>query len=421
VGDASDRIVIGPDGSVRATTRALERTLRKSAGTYQLAVDTAGAMVLRRVLDEEESLPAGTPRLRMAGEILSKMTMLEVINVIASAAWVGELRVESAIDGTTRTMLLDQGSIKYATSDHIDDRLGEVLFGQGIVDRKTLEGLLAEQSYDKRLGQLVVEKGILEQDQLFGVLTKQVEQIVYGSLLVADGMYSFCTVDESAPPPSLTVHISVQGLLMEGVQRIDEMALFRERVPNSNMCPQLREDRPERKLDDNAQRVLALCDGARTIEDIARETALGEFLTTKSIYHLISAKQVELHQAASVDPEDVRKLVRAFNSVLRDIFMAVATYGGIDRTRKTLSAWIQGSGYAPYFGAEVAEDGAIDMELVVSAIGNAKTEHPTEALHQALHELVAFALFSATTALPRDQELILARDVNRRLGAIKLG
>ncbi len=419
MGDVSDRIVIRPDGLVRPTTRGVERTLRSRAGTYQLVVDTAGALVFRRVLGEDETMPAGTPRMRMVGEILNKMTMLEVINVIASAGWVGDLKVEAA-DGTTRSMLLESGIIKHATSDHQDDLLGEVLYVQGIVSRETLDELLSEMSFDKRLGELVVEREILDQEQLFSVLQKQVEQIVYGMLLVDDGIYSFCTVDESAQPASLTVHIPVQGLLMEGVQRIDEMALFRERVPNSKMAPKLKSDRPERDLDDNAKKVLEFCDGARTIEDIARETALGEFLTTKSIYHLIQAKQIELHQGATVDPDDVRALVRAFNSVLRDIFMAVATYGGIDRTRKTLSAWIQGSGYAPYFGSEVAEDGAIEVELVVNALDNIQAEHPLEALHQALHELVAFALFSATTALPRDQELVLARDVNRRLKAIRM-
>ncbi len=60
------------------------------------------------------------------------------------------------------------------------------------------------------------------------------------------------------------------------------------------------------------------------------------------------------------------------------------------------------------------------MELVVNALDDIQAEHPLEALHQALHELVAFALFSATTALPRDQELVLARDVNQRLKAIRI-
>ena len=49
-----------------------------------------------------------------------------------------------------------------------------------------------------------------------------------------------------------------------------------------------------------------------------------------------------------------------------------------------------------------------------------EADNPMEALHQALHELAAFALFAATTTLPRDQELALSRDVNTRLKRIRV-
>ena len=39
---------------------------------------------------------------------------------------------------------------------------------------------------------------------------------------------------------------------------------------------------------------------------------------------------------------------------------------------------------------------------------------------QAFHELSAFALFAATTSLPREQELALSRDVTDRLKRIRL-
>ncbi len=319
-----------------------------------------------------------------------------------------------------RTLLFDQGAVKYAASDHSDDLLGEVLYRQGIVDRVTLDDMLREIGPEKRFGQLVVERGILSQEQLFAALQKQVEQIFFGTLLVEDGTYAFCTPDDTSPPPAHTVHMPVQPLLMEGVQRIDEMALFRERIPNDDMCPEVKAGVHRRSLDATSMTVLSYCDGSRTIEEIARETGLGEFLTTKTIYHLLSVGQIELHQSARFSDDAVRELVRAFNAVLRDIFVAVATYGGIDRTRKTLSAWIQGSGYGPYFGRTVGEDGSIDIETVVKALRGVEHDRPLEALHQALHELVAFALFSATTALPRDQELILARDVNHRLKQIRI-
>jgi hypothetical protein len=419
VAASKDRIVIGKDGSVRTASRDIEKKLRERAGSYKVAVETGDVLMLARVPEDEEVLGPSRVRVLIAGEIVSRTTMLEVINLIANAGWRGELTVRSS-DGSSRSLLLDQGVVKNANSDHPDDLLGEVLYRQGMLDRRTLDRLLGAMTPEKRFGQLVVEQGILSQEQLFGVLQKQIEQTFYGTLLVSQGTFAFTTVDETAAPPSLTVHMPVQGLLMEGVQRIDEMALFRQRIPSSKMVPTIRSGAPRRSLDGVALKVLSLCEGSRTIEDIARETGFGEFQTTKAVYHLLQGGQIELRQVQKLDADQVRKLVSAFNDVLRDIFMAVATYGGVERTRKTLSAWIQGSGYAPFFGRQVAEDGAIDPAIVVSAMEHVQADRPIEALHQGLHELVAFALFSATTALPREQELVLARDVNRRLKAIRI-
>jgi hypothetical protein len=43
-----------------------------------------------------------------------------------------------------------------------------------------------------------------------------------------------------------------------------------------------------------------------------------------------------------------------------------------------------------------------------------------KALHQALHELIAYALFTVTNALPRHEEQSLSREVNHRLKQLKL-
>jgi hypothetical protein len=207
---------------------------------------------------------------------------------------------------------------------------------------------------------------------------------------------------------------------MEGVQRIDEMALFRDKIPSGHMCPEVRVGAPERKLETTAQTVLAYCDGQRTIEDISRTSGLGEFETTKAVYHLLQAGQVTLRSGPKIEAADVTRLVARFNEVMQDIFIAVATYGGVAQTRATLDAWIQGTGYTPYFGTGVDDFGCIDPDVVFGALANVDHERPLESLHQALHELAAFALFSATTTLPRDQELALARDVNSRLKAIRI-
>ena len=207
---------------------------------------------------------------------------------------------------------------------------------------------------------------------------------------------------------------------MDGVQRIDEMALFRERIPHDQLVPEVVPRTSHTQLDDNMQTVMAWSDGVRTIEEIARETGLGQFLTNKALYALLQQGAVVLRQKRTIDGDAITRLVEQFNDILRDVFMAVATYGGIDQTRNTLEAWIVGSGYGPIFGEHVEEDGSIQPEVVIRALASVQADNPMEGLHQALHELSAFALFAATTSLPRDQEIALSRDVNHRLKRIRL-
>jgi len=288
-----------------------------------------------------------------------------------------------------------------------------------VLTRAEVDSLAAEVG-EKRFGELCVERELISSSELYQHLQKQAEAAFFGALIESKGHYVFLVGEDK--DVGTTMHISIQALLMEGVQRIDEMALFRDKIPSSKLCPMPVDDAPApKKLDATATAVAQACDGVRTIDDIARETGFGEFATTKAVYHLLQQKQITLRTPTVIDAQEVHALVGRFNDVLQDIFMAVATYGGLDQCRETLLAWIQGSGYAPYFGNSLDEFGGIESDHVVGALSGVNVEHPLEALHQALHELAAFALFSATTALPRDQELSLARDVNARLKAIRLG
>lgn len=410
---SSDLVIVEPDGSVRVPGRVADRKLRERAGRYRLVTDAAGLLILR---GEGEHGDAGK-RVLMAGEIISRTTVLEILNVIAAASWRGQMYVFGP--DATRVLAIDQGALKHARSDHPDDRLGQVLYRNGLLSKAQLDQLVREVDPERRLGQLVLEKGFLQQDVLFQQLQKQVEQIFIASLLAREGTYAFVS-DDGSDPPAHAVHLPVAGLLMEGVQRIDEMALFRERIPHDDLVPEVQPRTSATEIEENAQLVLAYADGERTIDTISRETGLGTFHTVKALYGLLQQGLVILRAKRSVDAASVRRLVGEFNMVLRDIFMAVATYGGVDQTRSTLEAWIAGSGYGPIFGERVEEDGALDTDAVVSAMLAVNVENPMEGLLQALHELSAFALFAATTTLPRDQELALSRYVAQRLKRIRL-
>ena len=225
-----------------------------------------------------------------------------------------------------------------------------------------------------------------------------------------------------APPPAHTVHLQVQALLMEGVQRIDEMALFRERVPDDEMVPTLMLMAKLPPLDASQKKLLPYCDGESSIKQIARASGLGLFPTVKAVHGLVQLDVVELSVRDRFEEERIRELVGAFNEVLRAIFAAVDAHGGGEEARVTVEAWILGSGNASYFGEHLVEDGSIDEDWVLAAMRGVDSKGrigATQLLHQAFSELSSFALFAATTALPREEEEALSREVNALLDSIR--
>jgi hypothetical protein len=228
---------------------------------------------------------------------------------------------------------------------------------------------------------------------------------------------------DEADLSAATVHLSIQGLLMEGVQQIDEMGLFRERIPHNKFYPTIIPTAPKSKseaLDASALELLLLCDGTRSIDDLARARNLAEFPTLKAVYDLLRAGQVQLRLGPRLDPQAAERLVRQFNGLIQDVFMVVATYGRMEATRRALSDWLSSGPHGDVIGSELDIDGTLDASQVISRLEASSSEDPMTSLHLALQELATYALFIASNGLDRNEEQALARDVTLRLKAMKL-
>jgi hypothetical protein len=414
VGDEVARI--GIDGSL-SLGQGTKARLAEHAGEYRIHEGPGGMVLMTRLAPDGR----GRGRVLMMGEIISRMTVVEVINVVTSTNWRGELHIVGPLG--RRILTVDQGALKHAQTDFETERLGEVLVRAGLIARADLLPLLAQKSSEQRFGQLLVSQGVLDQGTLFKQLQNQAESIFYASLLEERGAYWFVAPPEDAPAPPTTVHLQIQGLLMEGVQRIDEMALYRERIPHNRFFPTAHSDAPKSKLESlepEAQAVYAVADGARNIDDLARESGLGEFPTLKALYHLARANLITLRRGPTVDAKAAQKLVRQFNDIVRDVFMVVATFGKMEGASRALSSWLETSSHASVLGSRVDIDGTLDAQAIAQRLEESGLEDPMLALHQALHELAAYALFTASGGLPRHEEQALARDINHRLKQLRL-
>jgi hypothetical protein len=86
----------------------------------------------------------------------------------------------------------------------------------------------------------------------------------------------------------------------------------------------------------------------------------------------------------------------------------------------TLQAWVGDSQIGAYFGPNMKLGGDISAEATWRHLKAQPLERPLESLHGAAHELVSFAMFSASPGLPREAERALSKWVNQRLARIRL-
>jgi hypothetical protein len=262
----------------------------------------------------------------------------------------------------------------------------------------------------------------VNREQLFDALRRQVHAIFQGALLEDSGYFTMLKrpADHASDSgPMLLVHLPIQALLMESVQRLDEMAAFRERIPNGDCCPLMTSRAARISIAESLRPVMALADGDHSILEIARTLHSDEYQTTRRVAQLLQIGAVELRAERKLDALAATRMISQFNLVLRRIFDTVERYGGTGEIHWTLQAWIRDTPLRDFFDGALSREGTIDVERALELLGRASLERPIETLHEALQELAGFAMLSAGSALPREAERSLSRLVNQKLAHLR--
>jgi hypothetical protein len=410
-------LVIAEDGAFTSASPTATELLAANAGRYRIVEGPPGLLLLERTgsaLDKRS-------RVLSMGEIVSKTTVLEMIAIITSNGWRGQLSVIDPVH--TRTLRLDQGAIKGAQSSVPNERLGEVMVSLGALSPEQLGRCVLGASPERRLGEIAIAQGFVDQKLLFEMLQAQAERIFQNALLVSSGHYTFVLPAEDNEAPATQLHLPMQALLMESVQRIDEMAHFRERIPSGDLHPVLTDGAARITLGESLRPVAAMADGARSIVEIGRELRLDEFEVTRRVMQLLQIGCLELKEKKTLGLEGVERIVKQLNELLREIRDTVERHAGAKGAKQmlwTLQAWVRDTQISDYFGDATRLDGDISTDATLRKLQGLRVERPLEELHRAAHELVSFAMFSATPSLPREAERALSKWVNQRLSRMRL-
>jgi curved DNA-binding protein CbpA len=192
----------------------------------------------------------------------------------------------------TKNIYLRDGNVIFASSTFEDDRLGEMLVKAGKITLqqydKSVELLKTSK---KRQGAILVDLGYITPKDLFWGVKYQVKEIIYSVFQIEDGTYEF---DEHAVPSDevITLKISINNLIYEGVSRIDNITRIRREMPEAKTVFRLNEDPAGIfkgiDLSTNDRTILSLVDGKRNIHQLIEESRMNSFDVIKTLYVLWS-------------------------------------------------------------------------------------------------------------------------------------
>jgi hypothetical protein len=219
-----------------------------------------------------------------------------------------------------KTVYIQNGRIVFAASSDPDDRLGELLFREGLVSLDQLNEAVRSVGTGKRIGTILVEAGHLSPENLVRGVLLQVKSIVLDLFSWEYGEYRF----EEGPLPTnevITLGMMTGELLMQGTRGIRSFTRIRRTVGPPRTCYALTDTWEELleglNLTEGEEMILSrMKTGAATVEELCRDLFLSNF----EIYQIYQGLLAFKILGAAQEDESIQRV--ATEATLDGIFGA---------------------------------------------------------------------------------------------------
>ncbi len=209
---------------------------------------------------------------------IQQFTLPEIFQLVAGARKSGTLGIQR--DDSIVMIYFRDGMIVYAYGPRQTFHLGQLLKEQGVITGEQLDRAVTTQSENdnsRRLGEILIGQGHIDRADLEKVVKNQIEQLLYSLLAWDSGTFKFYE-DQFPTDEEITVTISVENVILEGLRRVDERRMVEQTLPDTESVFSLASSEAGRKrmvsLSAEEWNVMALVDGHRNAEQIASESSL---------------------------------------------------------------------------------------------------------------------------------------------------
>jgi len=173
------------------------------------------------------------------------------------------------------------GDVTYGYGPRQTFHLGKLLRKKGKLTKEQLDEAVATQAStenSKRLGEILIAKGFIDRADLEAVVKNQVEELLYSLLSWQSGSFKFYE-NQFPTDEEITVSLSVENVILEGLRRLDEQNMVRETLPDLDRVYTISASQAGRTravtLRASEWNIMALVNGQRTMNEVCQASSLG--------------------------------------------------------------------------------------------------------------------------------------------------
>jgi len=270
---------------------------------------------------------------------IERFTLPEILQLIASGRKSGTLGIQK--DDSIVMVYFREGNIIYGYGPRQTYHLGQLLKERKVITAEQLEeavSIQAQTDNSRRLGEILVTRGFIDRADLEGVVRAQVEQLLYSLLSWPSGSFKFYE-DQFPTEEEITVNLSVENVILEGLRRVDEMDMVNDTLPDLNAVYTISAAQGGRSRDVALQaeewNIMALVDGYRTLEEVTKYSPLPREETLKKLAHLKLAgliTKTEKHGGETADSGgELETMVNRLAGLFEDYLTQKSGSGTSDR------------------------------------------------------------------------------------------
>ena len=232
---------------------------------------------------------------------LDDFSLPEILQLIAVQQKSGVLKLTSGDD--VAVVFFESGRI-VSTRDrrrHARDPLKPFLVQTGRLTEPQLRQIETIEAESRReLTDVLLSGSYLSSEELQHAVEEQIQDTLHQLLTWKTGSYHFSGDARTVPKFAVNVRLNTEGLLMESMRRMDELARYRETLTSPAMVLRPRAlAMPPKDMTSQEQRVLPLVDGLRPLRDIGAQSKLVEFEVYEALHHLLELGVIEISLGAA--------------------------------------------------------------------------------------------------------------------------